>query len=1034
MTDGKNFDEEAEAGKPPQAREAGRDARPRHAAPPRGFWLAPTLALIVLLLIVPRFGATVPPARAEAALVAPSDPAALQFFEEKVRPVLATNCYSCHGADSQMGGLRVDSRAALLKGGKTGPALTIGDPARSLLIAAVGQAGALKMPLGGHLKAAEIAALSAWVKGGAPWPDAVPRAGTDPTTTYTLSPAQARFWSFQPVTQPAPPAVKNAAWVRTPIDRFVLARLEARGLAPAPPADKRTLIRRATFDLTGLPPTPADVDSFLRDPSPGAFARVVDRLLASPRYGECWARHWLDVARYADTKGYVFVEDRNYPDAYTYRDWVIRAFNQDLPYDQFVRQQIAADRLPARDTDPHTLAALGFLTVGRRFLNQEPDIINDRIDVTMRGFQGLTVACARCHDHKFDPIPTKDYYSLYSVFASSRETSPVIAPRAVAAPYEAYTGQVKDLDQKERTLVLAQIEALRARQQDHAAAPPPAALPPAALQALQETRLGDRPSPENLARIEPAFLSDARAALKSLRDAAAALRQKAPPKPETAMALEDLPAPVHQHIFKRGNPDNPGDEAPARFLQILSPPHRETWTGGSGRQELAQAIASKTNPLTARVFVNRVWLYHFGAGLVRTPSDFGKQGERPTHPELLDYLASTFMAGGWSLKKLHRQIMLSATYQQSCDPPSQKASDKALAADPENRLLWHMNRRRLEFEAMRDNLLCVAGTLDARAVGGPSVDLWTEPFPRRRTLYGFIDRQNLPGVFRTFDLASPDATSPQRFVTTVPQQALFFLNSPFVAQQARALAARPDLAAQDDSRRIRALYQTLFGRLPDAGEVALGRQYLHAAPSAPSALTAPAQPRWRYGYGRYDEAAQRVRTFTPLPAFTKTGWHGVAGLPDPDLRWLLLTAEGGHPGADAEHAVIRRWTAPSDGAVKIGGLLKHASEQGDGVRGRIVSSRNGLLGEWVVHHGEAATEVADAAVRKGDTLDFVVDCRADDGYDGFGWAPTITLKDGSASWSAQEQYRGPDAPLARMTNWERYVQALLMTNEFIYID
>ena len=1022
MTYGKGSGGESKAG-----RSAGGRIWPPHGALSRGFWLVPTFVLIVLLLIVPRFGVPTPPAFADpAAPPASSDPAAIQFFEEKVRPVLATNCYSCHGADAQMGGLRVDSRAALLKGGKTGPALTAGSPAGSLLLAAVQQTGALKMPLGGHLKAAEIAALSAWVKGGAPWPDAVPTVGTDPTTTYTLSPAQKRFWSFQPVTRPTPPAVKNAAWVRTPIDRFVLARLEARGLAPASASDKRNLIRRATFDLTGLPPTPAETASFLRDHSPNAFARVVDRLLASPRYGECWARHWLDVARYADTKGYVFNEDRNYPDAYTYRDWVIRAFNQDLPYDQFIKQQIAADRLPRPGDDPRSLAALGFLTVGRRFLNQEPDIINDRIDVTMRGFQGLTVSCARCHDHKFDPIPTKDYYSLYSVFASSRETSPVIAPRAVAAPYEAYRRQLDDAERKEQSLVLAQIEALRARQTNH-----DAAMTPTVLQALQETGVGARPSPENLVKIESAFVPDARAALKSLREGAASLRRKAPAKPETAMALEDLPAPVHQHIFKRGNPDNQGDEAPARFLQILSPPHRAMWTGGSGRRELAEAIASPANPLTARVFVNRVWLYHFGAGLVRTPSDFGKQGERPTHPELLDYLASTFMAGGWSLKKLHRQIMLSATYQQSCDTPNEKASEKALAADPENRLLWHMNRRRLEFEAIRDNLLCVAGTLDARAVGGPSMDLWAEPFPRRRTLYGFIDRQNLPGVFRTFDLASPDATSPQRFVTTVPQQALFFLNSPFVAQQARALAARPDLGAGDDARRIRALYQTLFGRPPDADEVALGRRFLHTTPAAPAPTAAPV---WRYGYGRYDEATQRVRAFTPLPAFANGTWHGLIGPPDPHLRWLLLTGEGGHPGADADHAVIRRWTAPSDGAVKIGGLLKHAGAQGDGIRGRIVSSRTGLLGEWAVHHGEAATEVADAPIRKGDTLDFVVDCRAEDSYDGFGWTPTITRKDGSASWSAQEQYRGPDAPLARMTNWERYVQALLMTNEFIYVD
>lgn len=987
-------------------------------------WLLPTLIFGILLLIVPRFGTSVRPALADpAATPASSDPAAFQFFEEKVRPVLATNCYSCHGADAQMGALRLDSRAALLKGGKSGPAFTADAPDKSPLLTAVRQTGPVKMPLGGKLKPAEIEALAAWVKMGAPWPQAVPTGGPNAATEYTISAAQKRFWSFQPVARPVPPAVKNAAWVRTPIDRFVLARLEAHGLTPAPPADKRTLIRRATFDLIGLPPTPTEIDAFLNDKSPAAFAHVVDRLLASPRYGECWGRHWLDVARYADTKGYVFNEDRTYPGAYTYRDWVIHAFNTDLPYDQFVREQIAADRLPGKDADPRTLAALGFLTVGRRFLNQDPDIINDRIDVTMRGLQGLTVACARCHDHKFDPIPTKDYYSLYSVFASSHETSPVIAPRAVAAPYEAYLSQVGDLDGKEQALVLAQIDILRERQKKN-----DMTLPQAVRDVLQATGVGARPSPENLAKIEPSFGPDALGTLKTLRESAAALRQKAPPKPETAMALEDAPTPVDQHVFKHGNPGNLGDPAPARFLQVLSPPRRETWSKGSGRLELAQAIASKSNPLTARVFVNRVWLYHFGAGLVRTPSDFGKQGERPTNPELLDYLASTFMAQGWSVKKLHRQIMLSAVYQQSAD----HAGDKAAIADPENRLLWHMNRRRLELEPMRDALLSVAGTLDVKTIGGPSVDIWSRPYPRRRTLYGFIDRQNLPGVFRTFDLASPDTTSPQRFVTTVPQQALFFLNSPFVAEQARALAERPDLGAGDDAHRIRTLYQLLFGRLPGPEEVALGLKYVHAPPSL--AGPKPPPPLWRYGYGSYDEAAHQIRAFTPLPAFKNGTWQGMTGPPDPQLHYCLLTADGGHPGADAGHAAVRRWTAPQAGVVKVQGRLKHQADQGDGVRGRIVSSRAGLLGEWVVQHGETATDVTETTVQKGDTLDFVVDCRTNDGFDGFAWSPTITLAAGQASWSAQAQFRGPDEPLMRMSNWQRYVQALMMTNEFVFID
>ena len=434
---------------------------------------------------------------------------------------------------------------------------------------------------------------------------------------------------------------------------------------------------------------------------------------------------WLDVARYADTKGYVFMEDRKYAYAYVYRDWVIEALNDDLPYDKFLIDQIAADRLPASDNG--SLAAMGFLTVGRRFLNNRPDIIDDRLDVISRGMMGLTVTCARCHNHKFDPIPTEDYYSLYGVLASCVEKQVPLAPQS----------------------------------------------------------------------------------------------------PEQAMVLEDAPTPETPHVFVRGNPGNLGAAVPRQFLALLSGPERKPFEQGSGRLELAQRIASPDNPLTARVLVNRVWLHHFGEGLVRTPSDFGLRSEAPTHPELLDWLAARFVADGWSLKKLHKTIMLSSAYQQSSDGSAEGAK-----SDPENRLVWKMNRRRLDFEATRDALLAAGGDMDLK-IGGPSIDLLAQPFSRRRSMYGYIDRQNLPGLFRTFDLATPDATSPMRHTTTVPQQALYLMNSPFVVEQAQRFVKRPEIAGTvDPHERIQRVYALLFGRPPNAEEISLGQQYIDSKPPA----------------------------------------------------------------------------------------------------------------------------------------------------------------------------------------------------------
>lgn len=949
---------------------------------------------------------------------APANPPAatkeqVAFFEKKIRPVLSDNCFGCHGAKTHLGGLRVDSIADLLKGGDSGPAVVPGDTNKSLLVVAVRQVGLLKMPQGGKLTSAEVADLETWVQMGAPWPAESASKAKEPE----------RLWSLQPVKNPAIPKVKNQAWVRNPIDAFVLAKLEAKKLSPAAPADRRTLLRRVTYDLIGLPPTIGETEAFLADKSPGAYGKVVDRLLASPHYGERWARHWLDVARYADTKGYVFEEDRNYPNAYTYRQWVIDAFNRDLPYDQFIIQQLAADRLPEvqNGDDKTPLAALGFLTLGRRFLNQQPDIIDDRIDVTMRGFEGFTVECARCHDHKFDPIPTQDYYSLYSIFASSVETSSPISEKAIREPWEKYNHELESAESAKRTLIEAQVKRLR-----NVAKSPQDDLGEDVKKTLMAFREEAAPDTGQLAKLAPAFEPAERERLSGLESQIAGLKKSPPPTPELAMAMMDAPHPHDGFVFKRGNPNVHGDPAPRRFLLALSKPgvEREHWTEDSGRLELAKAIASKDNPLTARVFVNRVWQDHFGAGIVRTPSDFGHQGEKPTHPELLDYLATRFMNDGWSIKKLQRLIVTSATYRESSEIPPQAAT-----LDPENRLLSHMSRRRLDMEQMRDSIMDVAGRLDLSKIGGKSVDLWSKPFTDRRAVYGFVERQNLPGTFRTFDFATPDTTSARRFITTVPQQALFFMNSPLCVEDAEALAARPEVTtAADDAQRIRRLYLLVYQRLPDADELAAGLFYLKKGAVA----SASASSSWHYGYGQFDAASGHVSAFTPFAVFDNTGYHVGKTFPDPSLGYLVLNPQGGHPGHDGRHCVVRRWVAPAAMTVRIQGTIAHGQPEGDGVGARIVSSRLGLLGKWDVHNGKAKTEVASVAVEKGDTIDFVVDPLTSDAYDSFAWAPRISTLDGRQTWDAAADFGPPPGPpISRVA---LYAQALMMTNEFMFVD
>ena len=869
----------------------------------------PRLAFFALLVL---------PAPALTADPPKPTPEQLEFFEKKVRPVLADHCYSCHGEKKQSAGLRLDKATAVKHGADDGPVVKPGDPEKSRLIQSVKRLGDYPMPPKGALPPDAVAALTEWVKIGAPFPE-------DQAKLPAID--AKNHWAFKPVVAPPVPAVEGA---QSPIDAFVMAKLREKGLTLAPKADKRSLIRRAYFDLIGLPPTADEIAAFEKDTAPDAYAKVIDRLLANPAYGERWGRYWLDVARYADTKGYVFLEDKNFPFAYTYRDYVIRSFNDDKPFDQFVIEQLAADKLKLGD-DKRPLAAMGFLTLGRRFLNSTPDIIDDRIDVVSRGLMGLTVSCARCHDHKYDPIPAKDYYSLYGVFASSTEPKetkdlpvigePLKSPDSakfdaeVQKMEEAYTANVAKrhaghvaalrtatsvseylrivLETRDKGEEAARILARDRNLQPFAATRwkafvtektkthSPVFSPLLALAAIPEAALAEK-VPATIAAmakdaktpvhpaVAAAFKDAKPKTMKDLTDTfakllvgkaegelAAALAPGGPvdigiadaeklhtrvdrdqlkqarAKIEGFIATSPFAAPranvltegplFQPYVFLRGNQGARGPNVPRQFPEIVAGPNRKPFADGSGRLDLAKAIVSPDNPLTARVFVNRLWIGHFGFGLVRTPSDFGVRSDPPTHPELLDYLAKRFTSEGWKVKAMHRLIMLSATYQQSS-----AVTPEQLRADPENKMLSHQNRRRLDFEGLRDSMLAATGTLD-RTFGGKAVELFAAPFPARRSVYGFIDRNNFPGTFRAFDVASPDQHSPQRFQTTVPQQALFLMNSPFVTEQAKALATRPEvLAAPTNDAKITALYRAAVGRPPTPAELAIGREFLAA--------------------------------------------------------------------------------------------------------------------------------------------------------------------------------------------------------------
>ena len=958
-------------------------------------------------------------------------------FEKSVRPVLVEKCVSCHGPDKQKGGLRVDSRAALLTGGDRGPALVPGDPGKSLLLHALAHDGELRMPPKDKLPAPAVAAVAAWVKAGAPWPASAPAAApTKAAGPRPITAEERAFWAFQPVRRPQVPGVRQQE-TPNPIDAFLLAKLRENGLSFAPPADRRLLLRRVTFDLTGLPPTPAETDAFLRDTAADAYERVVDRLLASPAYGEKWGRRWLDVARYADSNG--MDENLAYVNAWRYRDWVIRSLNADKPYDQFVREQIAGDLL-AGVTDAERadrLTATGFLVVGPKMLAEDDpmkmrmDIVDEQLDTLGQAFLGLTLGCARCHDHKFDPIRAEDYYALAGMFSSTKtmrnhtvvaawNERPIGSPASAAAlaahekTVTAAKADVKAADAKLKAAVTARLTEERKRTAEYAAAaaevarrsgplklvadptkdapagtvrveaeafargnvlkltdgygagigviinagPLPnvaeydvempaagtyqlavryAAAEPRPVRVMVNGKLlagaacgaktgswnpdtqtwhaegvvallagkavvkferaGPFPhldkfallpmTPEQVAaaplsveqaaadrkllasvlrqtvedakgndsfRTSPAVESDAAPEAKReatrLREALTAAEKARPPVDE-AMAVEDAKG-ENLRVHLRGNHLTLGAEVPRRVPQVFADAAPPIGPDRSGRLELADWMTRPTNPLTARVMVNRLWAGHFGVGLVRTPDNFGRLGERPSHPELLDWLAAEFVEKGWSLKHVHRLMVTSAAYRSAT-----QADAVAVRRDPENRLLSRFPRRRLDAEEVRDGMLAVSGLLD-RTVGGSllkatprqyvtstasrNYESYDQP---RRTVYLPVVRSAVYDVLQTLDFPDPSVPAGQRPTTVVPTQALLMLNGGLVDRAAEAFAKSLLAAPGDDPARVVEAYRRAFGRAPTTAELDRVATYLTRSEAAADPTLAPAERRLR---------------------------------------------------------------------------------------------------------------------------------------------------------------------------------------------
>ncbi|MDQ6678362.1 MAG: PSD1 and planctomycete cytochrome C domain-containing protein [Acidobacteriota bacterium] len=769
-----------------------------------------------------------------------------EFFETKIRPVLVASCYGCHSSKlkAPMGGLALDTKAGVLNGGNSGPTLTAGKPDESLLVRALRYNDVPKMPPSGKLPDQVVNDFAQWVASGAPDPRTEqPAPGASAGGPRVINFAQGRkWWAFQPVKELNPPGVKDKnfaqKWERTKIDAFVLSKLESNNLKPSPEADPRTLVSRVYVDLAGYKPTFEEIEAYLNDRSPKRYEQLVERLLAKPQYGERWARYWLDVARYAEDG----LAGAQYAYAWRYRDWVINAFNQDIPYNRFLQLQLAADQLPGATRQD--LAALGYLGLGpveHKELKLSKEVIeglwldewDERLDSVSRGMMGLTVACARCHDHKFDPITQKDYYALAGVFASTQsavrplnQEDPNIEKRFIWARqrYTDLNGAIsnlsgnKDIDQKSAAVKIKLC-------QDELAILKPE------LETMEQEHpelsdlIGKTVAPKKGADTGRKGTPDAKEAqapyVNAVYDAGLWLDGSHPD-----YTLIDLKPgqPRDLSLYFRGTGGTGSEKTiPRTFLTVLSKNPGKPFTSGSGRLDLAEAIVTDAAPLTARVIVNRVWGESFGSYLVGTPSDFGDRGDKPTNPALLDDLTARFIAHNWSIKWLQREILLSSTYRQSSKP-----RPDALAKDESNTLLWRMNPRRLDIEAFRDTLLRSAVSLDT-TLYGPSVDLETSA-NHRRTLYARISRSRLNDLLRIYDFPSPMQHSPARIDTMTPLQQLFVMNSPLMEQLATKLA--DSVETETGSEKIRDLYRKVLSRNPTPAELDSALTFTNHAPVA----------------------------------------------------------------------------------------------------------------------------------------------------------------------------------------------------------
>jgi mono/diheme cytochrome c family protein len=1014
-------------------------------------------------------------------------------FEADIRPILRAHCFDCHGAtEEKQAGLDLRLVRFQLAGGDSGPAIVPKDPDASYLLARV-RAGEMP-PSGEKLTPKEIEAIEHWIAAGALTARSEPES-LAPGLSITAE--DRAWWAFQPIRRPEVPREPVDPRVRTPVDAFVRAAMPA-GLAFSPDADKRALIARASFDLLGLPPTPEELEQFVADGSADAYERLIDRLLASPHYGERWARHWLDAAGYADSEG-ATPQDAVRSWSYKYRDYVIRAFNADKPLDRFLLEQLAGDELAGSisgDLTPEQielLTATGFMRMaadGTASGDNSPEarnqVIADTLKIVTSSLLGISVACAQCHDHRYDPVPQTDYYALRAVFEPALDWQAwktpnerhislyTAADRNRAAEIEAEAQKIATERAAKQAVYMAEAldkeltkfdEPLRGELRD--AYQTAADKRTDAQKQLLEQHPSVNITPGVLYQYNQAAADD----LKKFDERINTTRAQKPAEEFLRALVEPADHVPETKLFHRGDYRQPQQAVPPGSLSVCGPESKciefasknaDLPTTGR-RLAFARWLTGAENPLTARVLANRVWMHHFGRGVVSTPADFGRLGTLPTHPAMLDWLAAELRDSGWSLKRLHRTIMLSTVYRQSSRrDPAQSAIDQ------DNRFYGRQNVVRLDAEALRDRALAASGALD-RALFGPPVAIKEDDSgqvvadgAQRRSLYLMQRRSQPVALMQAFDAPVMLTNCELRPSSTVATQSLMLMNGAFWLSQASALAVR---AVREPAQ---PLPIELVADLP------------HEWPAAP--------PVWQFGYGSCDADSSRTGSFHALDHWTGSAWQGGAALPDPNVGWVLLNADGGHPGDNPEFAAIRRWTAPVDGTLTIRGALGHSSDNGNGVRGRIVASSRGIVGQWSVQHGEARTDVAEIIVKAGDSVDFLTDCLDDVTSDSFTWRVELKLAsegDRAIHFDSHEGFRGPasdgagvqianlirawqlayfrlpsrgelESACSHLTQQSRYLrlnpqyttsgrspelqaftnlcQALLSSNEFLYID